>query len=235
MTSIALTFVRIRKLKEVDEERRHLFGADAFARRALHLHVHRDGEADQQQDARGRHDHAGEMARSKLSRAVDPGIASGENGTTAEVTPDVGRQLLHSGVAALRLRPQRLGDDRVQVACQRTPELLRRRVALFGNRVRVIASERSAAERRRFGRQHVPLEFTRRHLLPAKRSATRQQQIQQDAQGIDVGRCRDGLAEDLFGRSEIRRQGASAYACELRLLSWLFSLDEFRDAEIEQA
>ncbi len=231
---IALPFVRIGELKEVDEERRHLFGAHAFACSALHLHVHRDGEADQQQDARGRHDHAGKMARSKLSRAIDPGISSGENGTTAQITSDVRRQLLHSGVAALRLRPQRLGDDRVQVACQRTPEPLRRRVALFGNRVRVIASERSAAERRRFSSLHVPLEFTRRHLLPAKRSATRQQQIQQDGQGIDVGRCRDRLAEDLFGRSEIRRQGASAYSCELRLLSWLFSLHEFRDAEIEK-
>ncbi|MCR6702973.1 MAG: hypothetical protein NVV68_18310 [Dokdonella sp.] len=111
-------------------------------------------------------------------------------------------------VASLRRGGRRLQDDVVEVAAQRAPRLLDR------------AGQRSVAAR--FDVRGRSERIVTAATMPGEQFA------EQDAQCIDVGRCRDETVGVLFGCRVRRRQHRDAGVFDV------VDVEQLGDAEVEQ-
>src|SRR5882724_8938605 len=61
-----------------------------------------------------------------------------------------------------------------------------------------------------------------------------QQDIEQDAQRVDISGGRDGSPAQLFGSGTCRCHGSHAIGCELRLENLTFAFQKLSDSEVQQ-
>jgi len=143
----------------------------------------------------GRHQtrrrNGGPVPAHELPETVARSVGARQDRQTLEVAPEVLRQLLSRGVAALRLLPQRLQHDRVQV-----PPQLRGRGATV--RPPAVATD-GAARRRRLRRAHRPHDVLQGIAMDGVGRCARQQLVEHHSEGVDVRGGRHGLAATCSG------------------------------------
>ncbi len=141
--------------------------------------------------------------------------ARARTGKPVEIATEVVGELVGGAVAAGRVLVQRLHHDRVEVAAER-PLTRHRRPRGRPGRLRLHDGLHDLAQRR-------PL-----NLVGA---LAREKLVEQDAEGIDVGRRRNGVAGDLLRRRVLRREVGHDGP---RHHSVALDVEQLRDPEVEQ-
>ena len=143
-------------------------------------------------------------------------VLPGRDGPSFEVAANVFGEVLDGGVTALGFLAQRLQHDRIELAAELAAPLdgsddARPYGSLFADRPRQV---RVAAPLRAIG------------------ALSRQQPVEQHAQGVDVARDRHRLAADLLRARRLQRESAVAGP---RLVSRREArLEQLRDPEIQE-
>ena len=166
---------------------------------------------------------ASRLRRMNLSRAVAPRGGSRPHRLAAEMPSQVVCEFGTRRVAQRGLLGQRLQNDRVEVAAQRSREPPR---ASCGG---------DAARSRWTGRDDGQVELRRRHWLELVWALPGQQFIQHHTERIDIARDGQRLTLDLFGAGVVGRQDATDAARQLCLAGGRAHLvHQLRNAEVEQ-
>ena len=215
---LALTgLVRVGLAQQVGQEAAHLGRPVAFLGEPGAVEGHDRGQGE---DRRGGRPEDPRVAAHELPGPVGHGIGTGEDRLLGEVAAQVLGQGGDRGVALLGAFLQGLGDDGVEVAPQLAPQ------ARVAGRVGQAGG---------LGLQDRPVQGGRRGPGLAGRVAAREEEIEQGAQGVDVGGRGHALARDLLGRGERRGEGAPRFQRQLgRRAVPGVPLEELGDAEVEE-
>ena len=170
------------------------------------------------------------VAPHELCGAVGRRVRARADRLMREVPPDVVGQVGHGGVPLCGVLLQGPGDDRVEVAAKLSPQALGSRGSgggvLYGARIgrplRVRFDDRleqqSGRGQGRFGR-----------MPPGE------EEIEQRAEGEDVGGGRDRAARDLLGSGVFGRQRPAPFPGQRRRLARApIALEQLRDPEVQQ-
>ena len=167
------------------------------------------------------------MPTHELGRAISERVGPGGDRLVNEIAPDVGRERFHGRVALGRILLESLCGDGVEISAElpaqavpsRRPRRsvgVRRRV---GGPLRIGVHDRLEQEHGRSARR-------------ARRVLAGEHQVEERAEGVDVGRGGDSASGQLFRRRELRRHGAAAFPRQGRGLAGArFLFDEFRDLD----
>jgi len=195
------------------------------------------GQRERHGAARG---HCRPVPPDELAGAVGDGVGPRLDGNLAEVALEILDQDGHRGVALPRILLQRLGDDGVEVAAEQAPQLLRggrSPSSVLDQRLPRKGPRRGDHLRRahRSGVGHRLDQLGRRTGLAPSGELSREEQVEDHSQCIDVGGRSHGCAEHLLRCGELGGQGAAPFARELggKGRNGLV-LEQLRDSEVEQ-
>ena len=187
--------------------------------------------------------HAEPVPPDEPADAVSGRVAVGDDRLATEEAPQVVGQLTGGPVAAFRIPAQRHPGDPGEVAPQHALELPDRGIPKGRDLVGRFRSPRRSGGRgvveRGGGRtlriaQHGPLQLRSRRVFQPVGESPAEELIEQEAEGIDVGRGRDRAAGELFRRRvERRRQPALGLRLAKREVEDV-RVEQLGDAEVEQ-
>ena len=148
-----------------------------------------------------------------------------------EMSAQIVGECQHRGVAFGRRFVHRARQNVVEIAGECAREPGRRGAACDRRRLRVQRGR--LAGPRRLGMQHGVFDLDR-VVSSAIGSRAGQQNVQQHTQRVDIGRGRDGLAQDLFGRRVFGCEDAAGHARQVGTLEAGIRFEQLGDAEVEQ-
>ena len=213
----------IRHLEDALQELRDGFGLGRFRTRHVaflgELREVETGERDNKQEGRDAGAHAGAVPPDELAEPVAHGVRPREDGTAVQVPDDVLVQCLDRRVASLRLLPQRLEADHIEVAAQ-----------LFAQPPRV-AHARARAHGR--GLAHNALDLGEGLALEVVWPRAREKLVEDHAERVDIGCRADLLTAHLLGRGIPRRHHTHRGAGECGAIALIG--EHFGNAKVEQA
>ncbi len=165
------------------------------------------------------------MASDEFPRPIPGTAPPGGNGQALAVSTQILSELLHRRVATLRFLAQRLQHDGVEVAREATTKLVRRVAS-------GLAHSNGGARLERFLLTNRSCHFVVASGRFPVGLASGEKNVEDDSEGINVARSRDGVSSDLLGTGEGRRQ--KTYLRHRLLERCRLGLENLRHAEIEE-
>ena len=237
---------RVGELEQAEEEFLHGLGPLGLALDGAGLDQRaRESGHEEDHEGRGRR-HAHAVAADEFPHAVADRLLPCRHRMAVLIAAEVLDHHLGRGVAPVRLLPQRLQQDRVEVAAEAAAEpadglgprgahVLR--VHGLDRAVRladVLREDDDGARADRLLLADDALDLGGRAPLEVVRAVAREQLVERHAEGVDVRRRRDGVAADLLGRGVLRRHHLQpGLRLDERVLG-VRLVEELRDAEVEQ-
>ena len=178
--------------------------------------------ADQAEDDQGDRRHRSAVASHELPRSVEERVLPREHRPSVEVALHVLGQLVDRAVAPLRLLPQGLEDDGVEVARESASEP-----------IRVGAGADGGARSRRLFVANDPRDLLRAARVELVGPPLGEELVEEDAEGIDVRRRRHRAARNLLGARVLRSHEGHARPRQLGSARFVRS-QQLGDAEVEE-